>query len=250
MARTLFVTIIAPARHEGTSERCYSLLDTTYNIGTPEGVELRLPVAGIGSRSLAWLIDAMIKAVALTLLSILFGFLGKFGDGIMLLCMFLALWFYNVLFEVLNHGATPGKRALGLRVMNINGTPVGWSASILRNLIRFVDTLPGCYAFGCISVMVSKNFQRLGDLAAGTIVVYKNTPVALSRANKSPPEPVKIPLSLDEQQAIVSFGERASGLNSERAEELASILKPMFPAITKDRLSAYASWLVSGGRTP
>ena len=236
MARTLFVTIIAPARHEGTSERCYSLLDTTYNIGTPEGVELRLPVAGIGSRSLAWLIDAMIKAVALTLLSILFGFL--------------ALWFYNVLFEVLNHGATPGKRALGLRVMNINGTPVGWSASILRNLIRFVDTLPGCYAFGCISVMVSKNFQRLGDLAAGTIVVYKNTPVALSRANKSPPEPVKIPLSLDEQQAIVSFGERASGLNSERAEELASILKPMFPAITKDRLSAYASWLVSGGRTP
>ena len=145
------------------------LLDTAYNIGTPEGVELRLPVAGLASRSLAWLIDAFIKFAILMVLSIILQTAGDLGAGVMLIVMFVSLWFYNVLFEVFNHGATPGKKATGLRVMNANGTPVGWTGSLIRNLIRFVDTLPGCYAFGCISVLVSRQFQRLGDLAAGTI---------------------------------------------------------------------------------
>jgi len=137
------------------------LLDTAYNIGTPEGVELRLPVAGLASRSLAWLIDAFIKFALLMVFSIVLQFLGDFGAGVTLILMFVSLWFYNVLFEVFSHGSTPGKKALGLRVMNANGTPVGWTGSLLRNLIRFVDTLPGCYAFGCISVLLSRQFQRL-----------------------------------------------------------------------------------------
>ena len=149
------------------------LLDTTYNIATPEGVELRLPIAGLASRSLAWLIDALIKFTALIVIAIAVQFFGELGGGVLLIGMFLLLWFYNVLFEVLYHGATPGKSALGLRVMNVNGTPVGWSGSLIRNLIRFVDALPGCYAFGCATVLISRHFQRLGDLAAGTIVVYQ-----------------------------------------------------------------------------
>ena len=223
------------------------LLDTTYDIATPEGVELRLPVAGLGSRSLAWLIDALIKFVILVAFSIVLQVLGDFGVGIMLLGGFLVLWFYNVLFEVLYHGATPGKRVLGLRVMNANGTPVGWSGSLIRNLIRFIDTMPGCYAFGCTSVLLSRRFQRLGDLAAGTIVVYQEKQQRTKSLNDAQPSPVRIPLTLDEQQAIVSFGERAASLNSERAEELAGCLRPLWPDIDTAKLRSFASWLIGGG---
>ena len=173
--------------------------------------------------------------------------LGDFGVGVFLVSMFGLLWFYNVLFEVLYHGATPGKRALGLRVMNANGTPVGWSGSLIRNLIRFVDSLPGCYAFGCMSVLLSRNFQRLGDLAAGTIVVYQPRHALASRLPHVDPVAVKVPLSLDEQQAIVSFGERASSLNDERAEELAAILKSVIADSNREKLCGQASWLAGGG---
>lgn len=220
------------------------LLDTAYNIGTPEGVELRLPVAGLAPRSLAWLIDALIKSATLTVLSIFLQVFGDLGGGIYLLIVFVLLWFYNVLFEILNHGATPGKRALGLRVMNANGTPVGWSGSLLRNLVRFVDVLPGCYAFGCVSVLLSKQFQRLGDLAAGTIVVYAPKTQASGKSDSTPPVPLKARMTLDEQQAIVSFGERANLLNEERAEELAAILTPVLEDADRARLLGHANWLI------
>lgn len=224
------------------------LLDTAYNIGTPEGVELRLPVAGLASRSLAWLIDAFIKFALLMVFSIVLQFLGDLGAGITLILMFVSLWFYNVLFEVFSHGSTPGKKALGLRVMNANGTPVGWTGSLLRNLIRFVDTLPGCYAFGCISVLLSRQFQRLGDLAAGTIVVHVPKKIAGSKPGDEVPVPVTLPLTLDEQQAIVSFGERAPLLNAERAEELASILAPVLGDVDRKRLVGHANWLIGERR--
>lgn len=219
------------------------LLDTTYNIDTPEGVELRLPVAGIGSRSLAWLIDAFIKFIGLILIAIVFAFLGTFGDGLRLIAGFLILWFYNVLFEVFAHGATPGKMVIGLRVMNANGTPVGWTGSLIRNLLRFVDMLPGCYLFGCISVMLSRNFQRLGDLAGGTVVVYAEKEAGSGSLAGVAPEPVKVPLTLDEQQVIVSFGERAPRLNRERAEELADLMTPVLGEVDADELRGHAAWL-------
>ncbi len=225
------------------------LLDTTYNIATPEGVELRLPLAGLAPRSLAWLVDALIKFALFMIASIVLGFLGDLGTGMFLMSAFLLLWFYNVLFEVFNHGATPGKKALGLRVTNINGTPVGWSGSLIRNLIRAVDTLPGCYAFGCISVLVSDRFQRLGDLAARTVVVYKPKSPSLSTDNDIEAAPVRVPLALDEQQAIVGFGERATGINSERAEELAALLAPIFGEVDAAQLQAYANWLVGRDRS-
>ena len=117
------------------------LLDTTHNIATPEGVELKLPIAGLPARLLAWLIDALIKFLAIAVGGIVLAFIGTAGSGLYLLGLFAIFWLYNVLFEVFNRGATPGKRALGLRVMNTNGTPVTWSGSILRNLVRFVGFL-------------------------------------------------------------------------------------------------------------
>ncbi len=225
------------------------LLDTTHNISTPEGVELSLPLAGLAPRSLAWLIDAFIKFFGLTFASVLLNVFGNFGVGLQFLGAFLVLWFYNVLFEVLNHGATPGKRALGIRVMNVNGTPVGWSASLIRNLIRAVDTLPGVYLVGCVSVLLSNRFQRLGDLAAGTIVVYQQRALAASTSLNAEVIPVKVPLSLDEQQAIVSFGERAPQISSARQDELAALMTPVFGEVDRDELRGYANWLIGGNRS-
>lgn len=224
------------------------LLDTTHNIATPEGVELRLPVAGLAARALAWLVDAMIKTIVFTIGAVILALLGDFGDGIFFIGVFVLLWFYNVLFEVLSHGATPGKKMLGLRVMNANGTPVGWTGSMIRNLLRAVDALPGCYAFGCVSVLLSRNFQRLGDLGAGTIVVYAHKDIDGASYSGVEPLAVKVPLSLDEQQAVVSFGERAPRLNRDRAEELADLMTPVFGEIDAERLRSYAAWLAGGGR--
>lgn len=225
------------------------LLDTTYEIATPEGVELHLPLAGLAPRSFAWLIDAVIKSVALSIAGIGLAAFGNFGAGLFLLVSFLLLWFYNVLFEVLRDGATPGKKYIGLSVMNLNGTPVGWSGSLIRNLIRVVDLLPGCYAFGCVSVLTSGKFQRLGDLAAGTVVVHRTDEAERSPANEVEALPVKVPLSRSEQQAIVTFRERATQLNPERAEELAAILGPVFGGtVDSARLQAYASWLAGQHR--
>ena len=219
------------------------LLDTRIHIATPEGVELGLPLAGVGARSLAWLIDGLIKFVSMSVMSIALPFLGDLGSGLYLIGMFLLLWFYNVGFEVLRNGATPGKKALGLCVVHADGTPVGWNASVIRNLVRFVDMLPGCYAFGCVAVLLSKHFQRLGDLAAGTVVVFADDSVSAARVTDSKPLPVLVPLSLDEQQAILSFAERAPGLNAERAEELAGLLRPVFADINAERLQGHANWL-------
>lgn len=222
------------------------LLDTTHSVATPEGVELRLPVAGLASRAMAWLVDAVIKFIALIVISIALQLLGDLGEGLYLLVFFVMLWFYNVLFEVLSNGATPGKKSLGLRVMNANGTPVGWTGSLLRNLIRAVDALPGCYAFGCIAVLLSRDFQRLGDMAAGTLVVYADKDAEVSSFTGVESLPVKVPLSIDEQHDLVSFGERAPRLNPERAEELAALLQPVFADVDAERLRRHAAWLVRG----
>ena len=118
------------------------MLDTVYSIETPEGVELDLRLSGIPSRMLAWIIDTFIRFGLYLALSIGLSWGGEFGLGIYLILLFLIEWFYPVFFEVISDGMTPGKRAMGIRVVHSNGTPIGWSASITRNLLRFIDFLP------------------------------------------------------------------------------------------------------------
>ena len=223
-------------------------LDTTYDIATPEGVELQLPVAGIAARSLAWLVDAIIKLVVFTVVQVIAAALGDFGMGVLLLNAFAMLWLYNVLFEVFMNGATPGKRAFGLRVVNSDGTPVGWSGSVIRNLIRVVDALPGVYTLGLLSVMFTHRMQRLGDLAANTVVVFDTREQRSADFKGFTPRPVNIPLTLDEQKAVVSYGERAPVLNRERADELAAILDPVFNGARTEDLVSHAAWIVGRGR--
>lgn len=224
------------------------LLDTTYDIATPEGVELKLPVAGFAPRCLAWMIDAIIKYTGLLVASIISNLAGDFGTGVLLIAAFLLLWFYNVLFEVLANGATPGKKVLGLRVMNVDGTPVGWSGSIIRNLIRFIDVLPGAYFFGMLSIMLTDKMQRLGDLAGDTIVIYQPSQPARGELASVAPTPLKLPMTPDEQKALVSFGERATLLNQDRANELARIVAPIMNDASANTLRSYAAWIVGRSR--
>ena len=143
------------------------------SIPTPEGVELELVLAGVGSRLVAALADFVVKGVVLLALWIVGDALGGEGFVVALLIVgsFLVWFGYDVAFETLASGRTPGKRAAGLRVVRLGGGPVGFLASAVRNLLRLVDSLPGIYAVGAVCILFSRRNQRLGDLAAGTLVV-------------------------------------------------------------------------------
>ncbi|MFU8831576.1 MAG: RDD family protein [Wenzhouxiangella sp.] len=203
-------------------------IDTRYPVETPDGIELSLLPAGPVMRGLAWLIDLMIRAGFMFVLAFLLAWFDAIGVALMIIAWFMVNWWYPVLFEVLAHGATPGKKAVGLKVLNEDGTPVGWGASIIRNLLRQVDFLPALYSTGLISMLCNRRFQRLGDLAAGTLVVYQDMNEAgladlPAGAAKLPP----VSLSTSEQQTLVSFGERARRLNPQRTAELADLVAPL-----------------------
>ncbi|MDL0441057.1 RDD family protein [Stutzerimonas frequens] len=200
------------------------LLDNRLRVETPEGVDLLLRPAGLVPRALAFAVDLAIRGAILLALFISLGLLGKFGMGLGALLLFLVQWWYMVLFEVLNQGRTPGKHWLGLRVVHDDGTPVGWASSLTRNLLRFVDLLPFGYFLGALSCLGHPAFKRLGDIAAGTLVVYQEKPA--ERPALAPTEPVAPPvgLSLDEQRALISFAERQASLSPDRRRELAAIL--------------------------
>jgi uncharacterized RDD family membrane protein YckC len=175
-------------------------------------------------RALAFSIDLALRGLILGLLFIVLAMLGKLGAGLGSLLIFGVSWWYMVLFEVLNQGRSPGKQWMGLQVVQDDGTPVGWSASLLRNLLRFVDLLPFGYFLGAISCLQHPGFKRLGDVAAGTLVIYREQP--LTRPQLPPAEPRRpaFALSLSEQRAILGFAERQGELSAARVNELASIL--------------------------
>jgi uncharacterized RDD family membrane protein YckC len=204
-----------------------AMLDTVRSVETPEGVEIGLRVAGPVPRFLAWWIDALVRTGIYTVLSIPLGLLGQSGLGILLVTLFLLEWFYPVLFEVLRDGATPGKRGMGLMVLHRDGTPVSWSASLLRNLVRFVDFLPVAYGFGLASMLADREFRRLGDLAAGTVVVHRDQEAVGARVPEAPPVPPAAPLSRDEQRAVIDFAERLPTWSEQRARELARLARPL-----------------------
>jgi uncharacterized RDD family membrane protein YckC len=162
-------------------------LDTRYQVETPEGIDLPLRPAGLMVRALAFTIDLMLRGLILGSLFIVLAMLGKLGAGLGSLLIFAVSWWYMVLFEVLNQGRSPGKQWMGLRVVQDDGTPIGWSASLLRNLLRCVDLLPFGYFLGAISCLQHPGFKRLGDIAAGTLVIYREQP--LSRPQLPPAEP-------------------------------------------------------------
>lgn len=223
------------------------MLDTLELIETPEGVDLSVRPAGVYGRVVAKIIDALIQMAVLTLLSVLYIRLGKAAGGFILIAAFVLMWLYNVVYEVYFGGATPGKKVMGLHVVYTNGTPVSLSGSVLRNFLRVVDTLPSLYALGVALSMSNARFQRLGDMAAGTVVAYRDG-VMRERAsdNNAGSSPLRVTLSRDEHQAISQFAERADSLSDERCRELADLLQPITGLTGDDAvgaLRAHANWL-------
>lgn len=199
------------------------MLDTARRIATPEGIELTLRLAGPVPRALAWVIDLLIRGAILMVAAVAAAALQKFGTALMLLAAFLLEWLYPAWFEVVWGGATPGKRAFGLMVLNDDGTPVRWPAALTRNLLRAVDFLPFLYFIGFIAMIVDRDFRRLGDLAANTLVVYREGGPASLKIPAAEPRAPGLALSVAEQRAVLDFAQRAGGLTPERAEELAQI---------------------------
>lgn len=199
-------------------------LDTRLRIETPEGIDLILRPAGLVPRALAFAIDLAVRGLILGVMFVPLFTLGQFGMGLGAILMFLVTWWYMVLFEVFNQGRTPGKQIIGLRVVHDDGTPVGWGASLTRNLLRFADILPFGYTLGIISCLNSRGFKRLGDIAAGTLVIYRERPA--ERPPLAAAEPLRAPfaMSLEEQRALLEFAERQGGLSAARRAELAAIL--------------------------
>jgi uncharacterized RDD family membrane protein YckC len=140
-------------------------------IATPEGVPVDLMLAGVGSRFAATLIDLTFKVLLVLALTVLAALLGDLGLALASVLGFLVYFGYDVAFEVLADGRTPGKRWTGLRVLRDDGRPVDLLSSVIRNVVRLVDGLPLSYLPAMVSILVTRRNQRLGDLAAATIVV-------------------------------------------------------------------------------
>jgi uncharacterized RDD family membrane protein YckC len=222
-------------------------IDTLRFFETPEGVDLSLRAAGPVVRAAALAIDTLIKGALYLALTPLLAFSGL-GLGLVLLGMFLIEWFYPVLFELLR-GATPGKRAMGLAVIQDDGTPVGPAASVIRNLLRAVDFLPLFYGAGLVGTLLDRDFRRLGDLAAGTLVVHVEPRPARADIPRRQPLPLPRPLPLEVQQAILDFAERRPRLSPQRRTELAetlSWLSHRSGAKAEEAVLGYANYLARG----
>lgn len=188
--------------------------DERYQIETPERVDLEYEVAGLGSRFVAALVDSTIIGFVATLVWV-FGFLGLAlieglllliedsdpGDGDYYAAMavstfltFVVIWGYYVLFEMIWQGQSPGKRWLGLRVIKDGGYPIRFVDSTVRNVVRLVDFLPFYYIVGAIVMMLNRRYRRLGDLAAGTVVVKERRDVRLESLWSSRPSPAVAPV--------------------------------------------------------
>lgn len=152
------------------------------NIDTPELVSIELPLAGIGSRFIAILIDYLILSAAVILLIFLAAFIlpalnllgpksASWGIGIFVLILFLLYWGYFSLSEAFNNGRTVGKRVAKIRVIHQSGRGINFAEALARNLVRIVDYLPGFYGVGIAAMFMSRRSQRLGDMVAGTLVI-------------------------------------------------------------------------------
>jgi len=130
-------------------------------------------------------------------------------------------------FELYKNGQTPGKKSFNIYVSMENASPITPAASIIRNLLRFVDFLPLFYGFGFVSMILTKRFQRLGDLVASTVVLHKALEYPPIEDIKTKAISPPVALNLSEQQALIRFQQRIPYLTKERSEELAQLTSPL-----------------------
>ncbi len=204
----------------------FRLIDGRLELLTPEGVRLSLTPAGPGRRALAWAADLGVISVVLLLCSFVLN-QSQAGSGLFLVVLFVVWWGYPVFFEVYAKGMTPGKRWLGLQTVRADGLPVGLRESILRNVLLAADFLPILYGTGLVCMTLDPRFRRLGDLVAGTLVVYRpldNGPRPFGQADSIP---LPFPLTPEEQRALLDLLERLPELPPARVLEIGDLAEPL-----------------------
>ena len=220
-------------------------------VATPERVAFRFETAGLGSRFTAQLIDlVLLLAVFLALGVVSFAVGALLQNGTVALLLFgltgfATLWAFWILPEALWSGQTVGKYVMNLRVVDAHGGPISPGQAVVRNLLRVVDFLPTYYAVGTVAIFLSPRNQRLGDLAAGTVVVRERMAVRLADlaaapAAESGPPPVRPPTRLDPalRRLVVAYAQRRPHLPAARREQLAAQAEPALRAALPDVVSA------------
>jgi uncharacterized RDD family membrane protein YckC len=209
---------------------------TDYRVLTPERVSLQYDIAGIGSRCAAALIDAAIQGALLAVVGVTLAgaaaLLAAFRAGLglydtLLVALFVLAVFavtlgYYIVFEILWSGQTPGKRITGIRVLRENGYPIRPVDAVIRNLVRLVDGLPVGYAVGVLTMLLNARAKRLGDFAAGTIVVREGGRGVLAAPDAIGPDQHRGPALRTEDATLVrDFLFRRSGMDPDARHELA-----------------------------
>ncbi len=226
------------------------VLDTIVPAETPEGIVLELRPAGLCARACAFTLDLLLRLLFFYVIAVASLLFGGLAPAVYLVFAFALEWLYPVAFELSRWGATPGKRALGIKVVMDNGLPVTPAASLTRNLLRVADFLPLMYGFATVCLLTRRDFKRLGDLAAATLVVYRpRESRRLQLAQAEPIAPV-IPVAPQDQAAVISLAARASRLTAERLDELAALAAAVSgdaghagPAVTQ-RVLGVAQWFL------
>lgn len=166
--------------------------DDILSIDTPENVVFGYSLAGLGSRFLAALVDSaiiLVIQILVTLTTLFFAMRSVFENpdetieiwaaSLLGILAFLFFWGYYIFFELNWNGQSPGKRMVGIRVIRTDGTPITLGEALIRNLVRLVDFLPSFYGVGVIAMFVDGRSRRLGDMAAGTLVIHDNGAISL-----------------------------------------------------------------------
>ncbi len=229
-----------------------ALLEQRVEIETPEHVAFSYTIAGIGSRAAAALLDFIIVVSAMLVIWFAFGVIvamlrdvgllggvtataGSWAIAIIYVLGFALFWGYSVFFEALSDGQTPGKRILGLRVVQDGGYSISFAASAVRNFIRILDAQPGfLYVFGTMVAIFSRTTKRIGDHVAGTIVVHERTPdfapvvAAPTPQPGAMPVPVTAVLTDDEFDLLSRFLERRQALEPAKRAELTGQIAARF----------------------
>ena len=192
----------------------------TLQIDTPENVTFDYDVAGIGSRFLAALADTLLifilqvivigTILLIAQLDLMNGKAASWAVAVFSLLAFVFFWGYYIFFEILWNGQTPGKRWVKLRVIRLDGTPVTAAEVVIRNLVRLIDLLPIAYAVGVVTMFLTDKSRRLGDLAAGTIVVHERSSDALMDARSTRQSALS---------TVVAYGAVPEGFPLERLTE-------------------------------
>ena len=146
-----------------------------YSICTPENVSFEFELAGVASRAVAWVIDLFVMGALLSfgilVASAIGVVLGGIAVALYVVLAFIVQWGYGALCEWRFAGQTLGKRVVGIRTLQASGTRITLMQAVVRNLVRIVDVLPALYLSGGVCALLDKSGRRLGDLAAGTVVV-------------------------------------------------------------------------------